>query len=139
MKIITTISLILLMLTSSIGLSVNTHFCGDKALMTSVSLGLEHTDCGMDNMDEPCETKSISDLQIVSEKCCENQIQIIQLDESIDLLSTSTKVNFIVFVSFIHSFGPTLFYPDQVITQNIEYPFPTPEKDAQILFQTFLI
>ena len=139
MKIITTISLILLMLTSSIGLSVNTHFCGDEALMTSLSLGLEHTDCGMDNMDEPCETKSISDLQLVSEKCCEDQLQILQLDENIEVLSSSTKVNYIVFVTFVHTFGQSLLFSDQLTAQNIDFTFPTPEKDAQILFQTFLI
>jgi hypothetical protein len=128
------------MFVSNVGFSINTHFCGGIAVKSSLSVGLHNPDCGMSKMDGACESTLPLDEEIVKSKpCCENQHQLIQLDENAELKSLSFGLNPVFFVAFVQFFVHSILFPFQNLIQNAYYPPPIPDKDIQILFQTFLI
>lgn len=139
MKRIISISLGLLMLVSNVGFTMNTHFCGGEAVETSFSIGLHNPDCGMPDMDRDCETIPYTEEQIKSKPCCENQHQLLHLDENADVQATSVEFNPVFFVAFIHSFVQPVLFADQSLVDNTYHSPPIPDKDIQVLFQTFLI
>ncbi len=139
MKSIVSVSLALLLLVANVGFSMNTHFCGGEAVETSFSIGLHNPDCGMDNMDEACEANLPIEEQIMPQPCCENQHQLMQLDENAAIQSLTVSTNFVFLVAFIHAFVQPILFADQSFTQNAFYDTPLPDKDIQVLFQTFLI
>lgn len=138
-KKVVSISLALLMLVSSVGFSMNTHFCGGEAVETSFSIGLHNPDCGMPDMDRECESIPSKEKQIKQKPCCENQHQLLQLDENADVQITSIEVHPVFLVAFIHSFVQPVLFADQSLIHNTYYSPPIPDRDIQVLFQTFLI
>ena len=124
------------MLFSNIGFSINTHFCGGKAVKTSFTLGLHNPDCGMDM---ECEKVPSKEYQFAQKPCCENQHQVIQLDENLKIKSSTINTNPVFFVAFVHTFVRPLFFADQKLVHYTDYSPPLPDKDVQVLFQTFLI
>jgi hypothetical protein len=133
------ISLALLMLASSVGFSMNTHFCGGKAVKTSFSIGLHNPDCGMANMDEVCEFKPLSEDQLEPKPCCENQHQVLHLDENAKVSSASIGLNPVFFIAFVHVLLEPNIFADQAFVHYTHYTPPIPDKDIQVLFQAFLI
>ena len=124
MKRIISISLALLMLFSSVGFSMNTHFCGGVAVETSFSIGLHNPDCGMPDMDRECESIPSKEKQIKQKPCCENQHQLLQLDENADVQITSIEVHPVFLVAFIHSFVQPVLFADQSLVHNTYYSPP---------------
>lgn len=139
MKKTISISLALLLLITSIGFALNTHFCGGEAVKTSFSIGLNDLDCGMEKMVEDCAAPTHESTNLNKQSCCDNQHQVLQLDENETILSSSVNVNPIFFVTFIHSFVKPLFFSEQRLVDSVDYLSPSPYKDIQILYQTFLI
>lgn len=127
------------MLISSIGFSFNTHFCGGEAVKKSFSLGLHNPDCGMAIMEVECEKAPSKEDQLTKKPCCENQHQVIQLDKNAKIQSTTINANPIFVVAFIHAFIQPIFYADQKLVHHTDYSPLIPDKDIQVLFQTFLI
>lgn len=128
------------MLVSNIGLSINTHFCRGRAVKTSFTLGLHNPDCGMAMMEQGCDAEPTSnDTQVKAKPCCENRHQILQLDENADIKSSTVNTNPVFFVAFVHAFVQALIFADQKLIHNTDYSPPIPDKDIQVLFQTFLI
>lgn len=139
MKSILSVSLALLLLVAHVGFSMNTHFCGGEAVETSFSIGLHNPDCGMDNMDEACEANLPIEEQITPQPCCQNQHQLMQLDENADIQTLTNTTNFVFLAAFIAIFVQPVLLTDQTFTQNTNYRASLPDKDIQVLFQTFLI
>jgi hypothetical protein len=89
---------------------MNTHFCGGEAVETSFSIGLHNPDCGMADMDGDCKKEPSSEEQVNPKPCCENQHEVLQLDENANLQAFSVDVNPVFFVAFIHTYiQPVLF------------------------------
>ncbi|GAB3338570.1 hypothetical protein GCM10027429_23910 [Marivirga atlantica] len=127
------------MLVSNVGFSMNTHFCGGEAVETSFSIGLHNPDCGMADMDGDCKKEPSSEEQVNPKPCCENQHEVLQLDENANLQAFSVDVNPVFFVAFIHTYIQPVLFTDQAFVHNTYYSPPIPDKDIQVLFQTFLI
>ncbi len=127
------------MLVSNVGFTMNTHFCGGEAVETSFSIGLHNPDCGMPDMDRECESIPSKEKQIKQKPCCENQHQLLQLDENADVQITSIEVHPVFLVAFIHSFVQPILFANQSLVHNSYYSPPIPDKDIQVLFQIFLI
>jgi len=138
-KRIFSISLALLMLVSSVGFSMNTHFCGGEAVKSTFTLGLHNPDCGMAMMEMECEKVPSKEDQLTKKPCCENHHQLLQLDENADIQAFSIEVNSVFFVAFIDAFVQPVLFADQSLVHTSYYPPPAPDKDIQVLFQTFLI
>jgi len=136
MKKIFSTSIALLLFISNLGLAMNTHFCGGEAVETSVTLGLDNLNCGMASMEEPCENNQ---QQVKSEACCDNTHNILQIDEDYEFNSAQINLNPIFITALIHSFVQPLIFSEQKHIQYKAYEPPIPNKDVQVLFQTFLI
>ena len=136
MKKIFSTLLALLLFISNLGLAMNTHFCGGEAVETSVTLGLDNLNCGMASMEEPCENNQ---QQVKSESCCENQHDILQIDEDFEFNSAPINLNPIFITALIHSFVQPLTFFEQKHIQYKAYDPPIPSKDVQVLYQAFLI
>src|SRR5690554_7293606 len=81
MQKVISILLAFLLLTSSVGYAVNTHFCDGLAVEQSLSFHFELLDCGMD-METDCESKPAKEA-LKAKACCENQHEFHQLDEDL--------------------------------------------------------
>ncbi len=138
-KKIIAISLALHLLIFNIGLAVNTHFCGGQVVETSFSIGLHNPDCGMAMMNEGCGVATATKVQVIKTSCCQNQHQILQLDENTYTEAYKVHANSFFFVAFVHTFVQVLTFFDQKLVHNTDYSPPIPDKDIQVLFQTFLI
>jgi hypothetical protein len=64
---------------------------------------------------------------------------IARLDENADVQITSIEVHPVFLVAFIHSFVQPVLFADQSLIHNTYYSPPIPDRDIQVLFQTFLI
>ena len=127
------------MLVSNIGFAMNTHFCGGEAVETTFTLGLGNPDCGMAKMEQPCQDMPSDQEQVKPKPCCENKHQVIQTDDTAKIQSSSPVINPVFFAAFVQVFIQPIVFADKSQTQLSDYSPPLPEKDVQVLFQTFLI
>lgn len=139
LKKLISISLALLLLVSNTGFTLNTHFCGGIAVKTSFSFGLHNPDCGMDDTTENCEAPSSQSNHLKTKPCCENQHQLLNLDENANLHSVSTSFSTSFFIAFVHSFIAPILFVEQRVIDNFSFLYPKPDKDLKVLFQSFLI
>lgn len=93
----------------------------------------------MANMDNSCERKPSKEHQLTQKPCCENQHQVLLLDENATTQFASVNSNPVFVAAFVHVFVRPLFLADQALTTFVDYSPPLPDKDIQVLFQTFLI
>jgi len=133
------ISLIVLLLASNVGFSLNTHFCGGQAVKSSFTLGLHQPDCGMADMDRECQSDRGDQEQVQNTPCCENEHQILQLDENVDLPTAPTMVNPIFISAFVYAFVQPPIFTEKDQVHSLYYPPLVPDRDTQALFQTYLI
>ncbi len=125
------------MLGSNIGFTMNTHFCGGKVVETSFSIGFHNPDCGMEDMD--CDFIPSTEKQLKQKPCCENQHHLVQGDETTNILLSDSNISSLFLITFFHSFIDPISVNDEAILNTPYFPPPLPEKDIQVLFQTFLI
>ncbi len=119
------------------GFAMNTHYCGGRAVESSLSIGIEHLDCGM-----PAEKKKKSnceDEQLDKQSCCKNLHQVMEVDENQDTVFPVFNLNQTLLISFVYSFVFNFLNKEGKHVSVFPYPPPLLEKDSQVLFQTFLI
>ena len=123
----------------NIGFSMNTHYCCDKAVATTLALGPHNLDCGMENMKQECQKIPTEHEGIYPKPCCKDQYKVLQLDDMVQLQMESFSFDPIFSVVLVY----TLFEPLIFVTKNqkkyVDHYRPFPNKRLQILFQTFLI
>lgn len=127
-----------LMLASSIGLSLNTHYCGGYEVGSIFSLGITDIACGMEaeSKDKECENEHKQ--QIKMDVCCENVHQVILIEDDYQRQASSELADFNFIAAFIYTFvvpGNT----EREFNQFTQYTPPLPKRDLQVIFQTFLI
>ena len=118
---------------------MNTHFCGGKAVETTISLGLGNPNCGMEGMDQDCNNIPTEEERIDAEPCCENQHQVMQTDDMAKSQPSFSSINPLFVAAFVQVFIEHLILTDSRNTGFAYYSPPLAEKDVQVLFQTFLI
>ncbi len=126
------------MLASNIGIASNTHFCGGEAVEHTLSLGIEHLDCGMAETEQSCSSANGHD-QLNAKPCCDNQHDLLQLDEDVTLIQQAPEVNKTFVVAFIHTFLVQVFSFEKKESFYLNYSPPLLKQDVQVLFQSFLI
>lgn len=138
MQKVISILLAFLLLTSSVGFAMNTHFCGGLAVEQSLSFHFELLDCGMD-MEADCDSKPEKEA-VKAKACCENQHEFHQLDEDLikqavnaskDVKQTIAAVQTVVFEI------PTTVTIKHAAISNHSPPLQA--VDIRLLFQTFLL
>jgi hypothetical protein len=138
-KQIIAISLALIMLTSQLGIAMNTHFCGDIAVKSALSIGEEHLDCGMATMDGDCESDGINHDNISSPSCCKNLHQVLHSDDNFKNQVNEIQFSPTFIVAFLHTYINAL---EELHEDKNKCYFESPPPvtaDIQVLYQTFLI
>lgn len=136
MKIFYSILLSLIVLFSNIGFTVSTHFCGGKAVKSSMSIGKDQVSCGMEKVKEnQCDLPTLK-----SKNCCQDEFVTISTSEQNTSFSWTFDFPPIVCGSFTNEYH---FYKagleDVVIVTNFPNPPPIPSRHRYILHQSFLI
>ncbi len=142
MKKFISILLSFMLLASHMSLAVGTHFCGGEAIETKIMLGDAQLDCGMPDMEEPCEDSEKSNTHEVhfeNVPCCENEYQTFQVTGEFvkNVAPQSFSIDFAS--GFIYANPDVDLFPKLTHQFNAEYISPPLEKDIQVLFQAFLI
>ncbi|MFT4521300.1 MAG: hypothetical protein ACI8ZN_000229 [Bacteroidia bacterium] len=131
----------LLMLLTNVGVTFATHYCGGKAVMSSLMLGQRDLNCGMIQTPTSCEHESLkSKTTSFSKSCCENQFEQLNVEDAFDgpaTLKTSINTNF--FAAFIHSFITRTSASSKMDVSYPRYSPPIQTQDITLLVQSFLI
>ena len=134
MKKIFSVILSLVILFTSMGFTLSSHYCGGKKVKTVLSVVNADVSCGMEEKKGDCTTG-----EQMNSACCQDEFQKIQMDE--ESIQPLTGVNFsadflIVFVGlYIDVFENTITEKDFF---NDHSPPPL-VKNIPVLVQSFLI
>ena len=139
MKRIISIFLALLLLSSSIGMTLSTHYCGGHEMESSFNIGKDHLDCGMMDMTKTCSEHSRNEQQVSGTACCANEFTTYNIE---DAFNSTTSFSYLD-----HNFFVALVYTTLSITINerttygslISYASPPLFQDIPVLHQSFLL
>lgn len=139
MRKILSIFFALLILTTNVGTTFATHYCGGKAVKSSISFGEDALSCGMANEGQYCENNSQTP-SVQSKNCCENHY--LQLKVKGDYNSPSTVKSRVDF-NFVLDFTgiSSKFFSFYTLTEvnYLNYSPPLLNLDIPVLIQSFLI
>lgn len=139
MKQVFAIFLALLMLTTNVGITFATHYCGGKAVKTSISLGHDNLDCGMADMDTPCEESPDSPV-VKNKNCCENQYTQISIEDDYNNPAVvKTAVDFQFLAVFVVTYLNLYSFNASTEAEYSNYSPPLLDLDIPVLIQSFLI
>lgn len=137
MRKIISVFLALVILSSSIGISYNVHYCGGKIFDRNIALFIiNNPGCGMEaGSRSDCETSDYT----FSKRCCEDHFEFFQLKEDFNIVDTINIAakNFIAVFSELENF----FIAHSILTARnyFKYKPPLIESDILVLIQRFLI
>lgn len=136
MKKIIALFTIIVLLSSQVGYTISTHYCGGEVSDRGVYLIDGQLGCGMESMGKSCTSKSAG---ISKKSCCENDSKFYQLNENFQQKHRTVDAGF-EFIAFFTVNYFQLLNRESVL---IDSPFlPTPpllQQCTQVLFQIFLI
>ena len=139
MKRVLAIFLALLMLSTSVGFTFVTHYCGGKAVKTSLLLGRDEIGCGMTDMDLSCDDQSASS-SIKSKGCCENKYtQISNVDGCNAPAVINALFDFQPIAVLAGAYRIPHSFNDSEKADYLNYSPPLPDLDIPVLIQSFLI
>lgn len=127
------------MLASNIGLTMNTHYCGGHAVDSSFSLGLANLDCGMPDMEKACGSEKPEAPSIQPLPCCENQHQVLEVDDNLKVFAPIVKLNPSFLFAFVFVYSQPELFVNALSNAYREYSAPLPDIDHQVMFESFLI
>jgi hypothetical protein len=119
-------------------ITLATHYCGDKAVSTSVVFDSDTIGCGMESMDEECESTPSPAIQ--KKGCCKNEYTQLNTQNSLDIPSVSTQLENHSFVyTFINVYLGLNAANANVKADYSSYSPPSFSVDIPILIQSFRI
>ena len=123
MKLFGTISLILIFLVSTFGVTINTHYCGGHIAESTI---LINAGCSCGNMEMPS-------------NCCSSETEFVQLD--IDYYSSVVESAIdLPDISFLHKdLIEVEIYSNKQTSKYLNYKPPLIELDIPITVQSFLL
>lgn len=123
MKKALSISLLMLFITATVGVTVSKHFCGGKLADTSLFASATCGSCDKD----------------MAGNCCQDESEFFQMDE--DFVITSTDIDFdLKFTfSFLSTFIDSFFTEKNNSSDYLNYKPPLLNSDIPILVQSFLL
>jgi len=136
------IMMALVLLVSSTGLTISTHYCQGEAVESQINVLPADPGCGMADMEGTCVLPvehHDNQTHINNIPCCENEFEIIQTVDDFVKEAAQTVFQFDFVAAVVSSaLNLDLFKTttQKLFTSNHSPPI---EKDIQVLFQTFLI
>ncbi len=141
MKRLAPIILVMLLLYSNIGFSIVTHYCGDMAVLSEVSIDHKHLNCGMIESISLKEYKQCSKdgSLICSSTCCKNELQCSQnTDEYKSVKKYNLDYSHALVISMALRFNDSIEGNRLEIIEPKFIP-PLLKQKSIIMFQSFLI
>ena len=123
MKQVSSILLIIILLVSTFGITVNKHYCGGH--LSDVSLYLSAT-CGCGDMD-------------MDSDCCQTNSDFVQLDEDYTILTLDLNQDNELIVEIANNYIDLLIESDNSPAYFFHHVPPLIERDIPVLVQSFLI
>ena len=139
MKSAVSILLSVCVLFGSLGITIATHYCYDKAVKTSVLLSLNTFGCGMMETSTACSATGEGSPALTQGSCCDNKFQVADFDDDFKPQTVIPEID----LNFLNAFVATSIHfssgPKVVSPRYNFHPPPLLETDRQVLFQSFLI
>lgn len=140
MKQIFTIFIAAIMLISSLGITLATHFCKGNAVKTSITFSKEHIGCGVPDVDILCREDQPQRSVVNKKSCCANKYVQLSVDEEFDTSSIdNTKINFELIAAIVSTYINQYFYNSSKESGYLNYYPPLLKRDIPVLIQSFLI
>lgn len=139
MKRFISIFLSLLMLASSSGVTLATHYCGGEAAKSAILLGHSDLNCDMEKMDEACENDAKVHPQLKSQQCCENHYTSVDADDTITPKQVLNSPDLKFFAAFVFTYLELNSSDTNNINPFLSYSPPLLTQDVCILHQSFLL
>jgi len=138
MKRVFAIFLALLILTTNVGLTFATHYCGGKPVKTDVSL-LGHFDigCGMEDKDNSCDNPEIP---AIKSSCCQNRSVELSIEDdfrSPKIIKNTVEYKFVA--AFVTTYINLYLLDASAETEYLDYLPPLLDHDIPVLVQSFLL
>lgn len=114
---------------------MDTHFCGGHAIKSVLSFGAHDYDCGMENTVPACETQNT----VKKMDCCDDEHQLIQLDDNLTSSTQNLDVNPLFLVAFVQIFIQNTLQTQEKAELIPDFSPPLPKESRQVLYQSFLI
>lgn len=134
------ISLAMIVLITSIGFTVNTHYCGGRVMERSLTLIKEHLNCGMNSWDINCTPVERNGTHLRKKVCCVNQHEQFQLDETGELPTSFWLTDPVFLTTDFSSQHCTGMIAGRISSiSSYKKPPPVTKPSRRILFQTFVI
>lgn len=137
MKRFVAILLSTLMLVSTMGFTVSTHYCGGKAIKSHLTLGKSALSCGMKKTPRMC--NSDSQHEMTKKGCCENKYLSIDLDDDYQPVIADIDINVEFVFTFVYTYVQLIYFDVDREIAFSDYSPPPVRQDIQVLYQTFLI
>jgi len=134
MKIIFSVILGLVILATSMGFTVSSHFCGGKKVKTVLSIGCSDVSCGMEKNSNNCASK----IQMKPD-CCQDEYQLIQNDEDFSQQTTQFDFSPKFLIAFIISYVDLFENETTEIDFFADHSPPPLIKDIPVLIESLLI
>ncbi|HCS19615.1 MAG TPA: hypothetical protein DIW47_03455 [Bacteroidetes bacterium] len=139
MKIVFAIFLALLMLITNVEIALATHYCDGEAVKTSISVGHDDIDCGMNRMEASCEEESDSPT-VKSKNCCENKYaELSTKDDYNGLTPATSSVEFQFIAVFVATYFNLYSFNASTEAGYANYSPPLLALDIPVVIQSFLI
>ena len=132
-----------LILLSSMGFTLGTHYCGGYAMKSGFIFSHNSLDCGMNEAVSECEihpSSTTTKTVIKNNNCCTNDLDRISTDNMISLQSLQKEIS----KPFIALFIAVFTKHSVSVSKDISIAFhdfspDIPDRDFQTLYQSFLI
>ncbi len=117
----------------------STHFCGGLEMLSELSLNASHINCGMEQKSHDCDSEEDHQNHFNSNNCCDNEFEILHMDEDFSITKASINLHLDFAVAFAYTFIFSGSIVEPIHTDLPDYSPPILKQDHQVLFQTFLI
>jgi hypothetical protein len=138
MKKVFAIVFTLLMLTSSVGITIATHYCNGKAVKTALSLGLADVECDMADRPASC-GKNDHSSALNKKNCCANDLVQVTVEDytAPAVMHSSPDFHFVAALATVYYNLYDVQASPEVRCE--EYSPPLPDRNIQVMLQSFLI
>lgn len=130
-----------LILTTNVGLTFATHYCGGKAVKAKIMFGSADLSCGMteEETTQFCDRNSQSPT-IRTNGCCENQYVQLEIEDDYNgPTSVENTVDYNFIAAFVISYISLYSFNAFNEVEFLNYSPPLLKQDIPVLIQSFLI
>ncbi len=138
---ITALFFAVLLMASNVNLTMATHYCGGKAVINQLQLGITDLDCGMtgEDQDTPCAYDEHTPASFDKIPCCANAFQTVDVDHEFSQAGNAVPTAPLLLIAMAAVVLHTLEFSVADKPEFQHYFPPPPESDLRVLFQVFRI